>query len=189
VKNNLQMVSSMIRLQSRAIPDPAVRASLLSTVERVEALSTVHRGLHESDDVSRFDLAKLVRELASDLVSATSRDDITLDLRLEPIWVRADKSAALALLFNETITNALKHAFTGRPGTLTISAEIRDAWIVASVADDGVGMSPSAPERKSFGGELVETLASQLGAEREVAANTPAGTVITFRMPGERILA
>ncbi len=189
VKNNLQMVSSMIRLQSRAITDPALKQSLLATIDRVEALSTVHRGLHESDDVSRFDMAKLLSDLAQDLLTTTSRSDIALDLKVEPIAVRADRAAALALLFNETITNALKHAFSGRSGKLTITTARDGDHIEAIVADDGVGIADAASSRRSFGSELIETLTLQLGAERNVTANAPSGTRIQFRFPAERIVA
>ena len=193
VKNNLQMVSAMIRLQSRTLPDPALRRSLLSTVERIEALSTVHNRLHASEDVTRFDLGALVGELATDLVAATGRGDIALALDLAAIPVRADRSAALALLFNETITNALKHAFPeGRAGRLAIRLAREGDRVVASVEDDGVGLEATESEASgggSFGSELIETLSRQLDAERTTNAVEPSGTRVTFGFPAHEIVA
>ena len=190
VKNNLQMVSAMIRLQSRSMTDPTLRRSMLATTERVEALSTVHGRLHESSDVTRFEMAALVRDLAGDLVMATGRSDIALELDLAPILVRADKAAAIALIFNESITNALKHAFPeNRAGRLCISTEQQADGIAVTVEDDGVGMGPPDPNQHSFGSELIDTLTRQLDGDRTVSGVQPSGTRITFRFPGKLILA
>ena len=188
VKNNLQMVSAMIRLQSRKIADPALRSSLQATVERIEALSTVHRRLNESGDVTSFDLGTLISDLADGLVTATGRNDIELDLDLQSIRVRAEKSAALALVFNETITNALKHAFPeGRAGRLEIRLREDGDRIRALVEDDGVGICEAASEHRSFGSELIDTLTSQLRGERAVSARQPSGTRIAFSFPTEAV--
>ena len=185
VKNNLQMVSAMIQLQSRDIPDPAVQRSLLSTIERIDALSTVHRRLHESEDVSRFDLGTIVRDLAGNLLAASGRSDVALALDLAPIMVRADKSAALALAINECVTNALRHAFPdGRAGTVAIRTGRDAGWIDVVIEDDGVG--PGALARRSFGTELIEALTQQLGAERTVGARDPSGTRIALRLPADQ---
>lgn len=189
VKNNLQMVSAMIRLQSRAVTDPALKRSLLATTDRIQALSTVHRSLQDSGGHGRFEMARLVSDLANDLIAATGRDDIALDLQLAPIPVRADRSTALALLFNETITNAVKHAFDGRSGRLAIRTQREGERIVASVEDDGPGMGAPDPERRSFGTDLIETLTKQLNAERIVEAVAPSGTRVVFRLPAEQIVA
>ena len=189
VKNNLQMVSAMIRLQSRAVTDPALKKSLLATTDRIQALSTVHRSLQESGDHGRFDMALLVRDLATDLIAATGREDIALDLQLAPIPIRADKSTALALIFNETITNALKHAFEDRAGTLAISLGREGDQVVARIEDDGPGMAAPDPERRSFGTDLIETLTRQLDAARLVEAVSPSGTRVVFRLPAGLIVA
>lgn len=184
VKNNLQMVSSMVRLQSRTLPDPALRASFMATVERIEALSTVHRRLHESDAMQTIDMADLIDDLAGDLVVATGRQDIALDLRLVHVEIPADKSAGLALLLNETITNALKHAFPdGRAGRLSIGNDLEDGHIVLNIEDDGIGMPTERPTHPSFGSELIETLCRQLNALRTVSAAVPSGTSVEYRFP------
>jgi len=80
VKNNLQLISSLITMQARRIGDAETRASLMSMLSRVDALSTVHRRLYQSDDVSTFDVAQFARDLATDLVAASGRTDIEVRL-------------------------------------------------------------------------------------------------------------
>ncbi len=190
VKNNLQMVSSMIRLQSRTLPDPVLRRSFMATVERIEALSTVHRRLYESDTVQEIDLEDLIDDLATDLLGATGRNDITLTLHTVPLKIQADKAAGLALLLNETITNALKHAFPdGRNGRLSISNRLEGEHVVLTIEDDGIGMKTEMAERASFGSELIETLSRQLDAQRSVSAGTPSGTHIEYRFSTQGLLA
>ncbi|TIP35532.1 MAG: PAS domain-containing protein, partial [Mesorhizobium sp.] len=87
VKNNLQMISSLILMQSRTIRDEAVKSSLRTMLERIEALSTVHRRLYQSKDVSKFDISDFARDLVSDLLTASGRPQIRSKLDLEPIIV------------------------------------------------------------------------------------------------------
>ncbi|KQP52602.1 hypothetical protein ASG59_02710 [Methylobacterium sp. Leaf466] len=184
VKNNLQMVSAMILLQSLDRSDLRLRDSLLDTLSRVEALSTVHHRLHRSGDVSRFDVADYVRDLLDDLVGATGRTDIRVRLDLMPVLVQAGKSAALALLFNELFTNALKHAFPpGTPGTLAVSIAREATCIVAVIEDDGVGVSPTATRLSTFGQSLIQTLSRQLGAETTIGPMSPSGTRVRIELP------
>lgn len=183
VKNNLQMVSAMILLQSLDQPDPRLRRSLVDTLSRVEALSTVHCRLHQSSDVTRFDVSDYIRGLLGDLVGATGRTDIRLDLDLASVVVPAGKSAAVALLFNEIFTNALKHAFPiGAAGTLRVRMGPIGDHIAALVEDDGVGM-PATPATASFGQSLIETLARQLGADIATTPVEPSGTRVEILIP------
>jgi PAS domain S-box-containing protein len=184
VKNNLQMISAMIVLQSHNIPDPAVRQSLTDTLQRIEALSTVHRRLHQSENVSRFDVADFVRDLVTDLVGATGRKDIRVELDLASVVVAAEKSTALALLVNEIVTNVLKHAFVeGRAGSLGIRVGMTEDRVLLVVEDDGVGITAKAVESSSFGQTLMRTLARQLGAELVVEGGARGGTRVAVRMP------
>lgn len=195
VKNNLQMVSAMIRLQSRNLADASLRRSFISTAERIEALSTVHRHLYDAVEGQRVDMRALIGDLAEDLIAATGRADIALDLRLDPIFVKADRSAALALLLNETLTNALKHAFPdGRAGRLSVHSQRDDDGVALSVVDDGIGKAPDkasgkAPASDSFGMELIETLTRQLGGTRSTSASAGSGMRVDFSFPGDNFVA
>jgi PAS domain S-box-containing protein len=188
VKNNLQMVSSLIVLQRRTISDPKVRDSLGTMLERIEALSTVHRRLYQSKDVSSFDVADFIRDLVTDLHTASSRP-IALSFDLEPVSIPAEKATPVALIANELVTNVLKHAFgpldgQARGGSLKISLHRRGEGFAFSVADNGAGMADEV-RKDGFGTRLVNSLVRQLGA---TIVWTPAdpGTRVTVTVPPQQ---
>lgn len=191
VKNNLQMISSLINMQGRNIVDPAIRLSLFSMLERVEALSAVHRRLYQSGDLTRFDLAEFARELSTELLAASGRADIRLELDLDPVQVSAEQAAPIALMVNELITNSLKHAFVKqRSGKIAVSLKRQGEQFCLSISDDGVGMetdvdgiaSYRASARPSFGRSLVESLGKQLRATTQWLQGLP-GTRVEIRLP------
>ena len=139
-------------------------------LQRVEAISTVHRRLYQSKDVQQFDLAEFLHDIANDLVKASGRDDIELSLDLMPVKVPAQQASPFALMLNELLMNALKHAFPiGRPGCLLIEVRSNGDYLTVYIADDGVGM-PESRNRAGFGNRLVKTLARQLQARDPLAA-------------------
>ncbi len=182
VKNNLQMVSSLILLQSRTIPDEAVRASLREMLSRIEALGTVHRRLYQSDDVTRFDVGEFVRDLVSDLVGVAARERISVQFDLASVIVPAERAAPIALIVNEVVTNALKHAFPdGRSGVL--EAKVLDGvGLDIIIADNGVGAGLTEKAVPSFGTSLIRTLSRQLRAQVSWSDNQP-GTRVTIGIP------
>ena len=193
VRNSLQMISSLINMQERHIVDPAIRLSLSSMLERVETLSAVHRRLYQSGDLTRFDLAEFARELSTELLSAADRADIRLELDLEPVQIPAEQAAPIALMVNELIANALKHAFVKqRPGTIVVSLKRQGGHFCLSIADDGVGMtvacaaagiaSGNTSSKASFGRSLVESLSRQLRATTQWLQAVP-GTRVEIRLP------
>lgn len=186
VKNNMQIIASLIGMQLRTIPDETVRASLMTTLNRVEAMSTVHRRFYQSGDVSRFDISEFVRDLVSDLVTATGRHDIKADLDFQAIDVPADKAAPLALMINEVLTNAIKHGFSNDRGG-TIRAVIRRDGPAChiTVSDDGHGMPEGATGLPNYGRKLVERLGRQLQAKTTWTAANP-GTRVDITLPIEQ---
>ncbi|MBN9220823.1 MAG: PAS domain-containing protein [Mesorhizobium sp.] len=188
VKNNLQMISSLILMQRRTITDEAARQSLTTTLERIEALSTVHRRLYQSKDVSRFDVSDFARDLISDLVTASGRTHINSRLDLEPVIIPAEKATPVALIVNELVTNALKHAFKEHPdgataGHIGVRMSQPDGHLNIEVSDDGVGMAGTVAET-SFGMRLIKSLARQLHAEVEWDDAAP-GTRVVISIPNE----
>lgn len=183
VKNNLQMISSLILMQSRTISDEAVKNSLTTMLERIEALSTVHRRLYQSKDVSKFDVSDFARDLVSDLLAASGRSQITSKLDLEPIVVPADKATPVALIVNELVTNALKHAFRDEtvPGSIGVRMSQPDGHLIIEVSDDGVGMDGKSGDG-TFGMRLIRQLGRQLHADVEWR-NTSPGTQVVVKMP------
>ena len=183
VKNNLQMVSALILLQSRTIPDEGVKKSLGEMLSRVEALGTVHRRLYQSDDVTRFDVGEFVRDLVTDLTGVQARNGLTLAFDLVTVTVPAEHAAPIALIVNEVATNALKHAFpAGRAGELFAGVASVGDRIEIVIADNGVGENVTGLSDTSFGTSLIRTLCRQLQAEVRWADNKP-GTRVTVDIP------
>ncbi|WP_027057990.1 sensor histidine kinase [Mesorhizobium loti] len=188
VKNNLQMISSLIIMQSRSIKDEATKRSLKTMLERIEALSTVHRRLYQSKDVSRFDVSDFAKDLVTDLLTASGRSGIKSKLDLEPIVISAEKATPVALMVNELVTNALKHAFKEGPdgttaGRIGIKMSQPDGHFNIEVSDDGVGMTDASGDA-SFGMRLIKSLARQLRANIEWHDAGP-GTKVVISMPNE----
>jgi PAS domain S-box-containing protein len=186
VKNNLQMISSLVIMQSRSIPDENIKASLKSMLERIEALSTVHRRLYQSDDVTTFDVSDFVRDLVTDLVAASGHNYKRV-LELEPVLIPAEKAAPLALMINELVTNAMKHGFKGRDnghaGTIAVNVSQQSDRLTIDVSDDGVGMVEK--EGTTFGLRLVKSLARQLRADIEWRNASP-GTRVVIKIPVDK---
>jgi PAS domain S-box-containing protein len=186
VKNNLQMISSLITMQSRTIEDESIRRSLRAMLERVEALSTVHRQLYQAQDITRLDVAGLVREIATDLIAAWGRP-VRTSLDLQPVTVPAKKAAPLALIMNELVTNALKHGFDGRDdGEITIAIRPEPDRCSIVIADNGRGLNGVDPNRPgntdSFGLKMIRAVSRQLGADIEWRDGNP-GTHVTIAIP------
>ncbi len=184
VKNNLQMISSLIVMQSRSIPDEKIRQSLSDMLERIEAVSTVHRRLYQSDDVRSFDVAEFARDLVSDLVASSGREDIRTEFELEKLVVPAQWATPVALMLNELVTNAIKHAFdrhvNGAERVIRVAMEVGSAHYTIEVADNGKGMT--ALGGGSFGTRLVRSLARQLDATIEWLDGSP-GTRVIVTIP------
>jgi PAS domain S-box-containing protein len=189
VKNNLQMVSSLVVLQSRTIPDESIKRSLLEMLSRIEALGTVHRRLYQSDDVMTFDVGECVRDLVTDLTGVGARGMIKPIFELDTVFVPAEDGAPIALIVNEVVTNALKHAFPEtRAGTVKVKVANGADRLRIEIADDGVGTNVTGISGTSFGTSLIRTLSRQLKAQVAWADNEP-GTRVTIDIPVARRVA
>lgn len=179
VKNNLQLIASLILLQSRRTSDEAGRAALKSVLDRVTAVATVHRRLFQGDPL-RFDVADFVRDLAGDLAAAAGRDDLEIALDLDHVSVPATAAAPLALVINELLGNALKHGYPAeRGGRVAVGLQGGADACRLTVADDGVGLGGQPP---GFGLTIVKLLCQQLHAECDIADAGP-GVRATIVVP------
>lgn len=186
VKNNIQLIVSLLMLQSRRATDPSVRDMLRSMLARVEALGSVHKRLYETGNLSHFDVGAFARDLIADLVGATGRSDIAIEVEVEPIEVPAGKASPIALMINELVTNALKHAFVNdRPGRISLAVKRLNGNFWIKVEDDGVGISGEPLGKGSFGRQLIDLLGRQLHASVNFVPANP-GTRIEVAMPIDR---
>lgn len=182
VKNNLQLISSLLLLQNRRVSDPAVKAALRGMLDRVSAIATVHRRLFQCDDVERFDVSAFVRDLVADIMGSSGRDDIQFNLDLERVDVAASKAAPLALVISDLLSNTMRHAFPdGRPGRVFVGISRNDREFRIEIADDGVGIMTSTGST-GFGLTIIQLLCQQLKAKFE-SSNASPGTRVVINLP------
>ncbi|HWX55771.1 MAG TPA: histidine kinase dimerization/phosphoacceptor domain -containing protein [Verrucomicrobiae bacterium] len=186
VKNNLQVISSLISLQLRPIKDPVSREALQTCQARVQSISLIHAMLYQSRDYANVPFSLYARELADNIFNAVGTDPgrISLDLAIDEVMLPVDKAIPCGLILNELITNALKHGFPNdRRGIVRV--ELRRAGqdqLRLSVEDNGVGMAPGLEtgQSGSLGMHLISALAEQLGAEFEMSGDHGTSFRFTF---------
>jgi two-component sensor histidine kinase len=186
VKNNLQVISSLISMQMRALRDAPTRLALHECRSRVEAMAEIHTMLYRSKDYASIPFSKYARELAARVLrgSATAPGGIQLCFDLEEVFLTVDTAIPCGLILNELLTNALKHAFpNAREGTIGVELKHHAPNVIAlAVTDDGVGMPAGFdPEQaQSLGLQLVVNLAGQLDGRIEIRGQPGARVCITF---------
>lgn len=185
VKNNLQIISSLLSMQQRALTDPASKAAVGDTRQRISALALIYRTLYQSDDLRYADARIFLTELVGQLVaSETGRGQlVTSSVEADSLVVDPDKLAPLALWLVEAVTNAQKHAFVGRGGDLKVRFRVRGDKSVLEVQDDGPGVSETF--RAGVGRTLMGAFAKQLRGTVEMVAAEGGGTIarMTFATP------
>lgn len=170
VKNNLQVISSLLQFQSRSINDKDVKAALLDSQSRVQSMSLIHKKLYRGDQLAAVEMRSYLNNLADTLIDAYSdEEDVDIVMDMDTFELDVDYAIPLGLIANELMTNSLKYAFPNdRKGTIKIQLKQQGEDLMLSVADDGVGKSsPDAPQTGGggFGSELVDMLTLQLKGE------------------------
>lgn len=185
VKNNLQIISSLLSLQQRALSDDAARAALGDTRQRISALALIYRTLYQSDDIRHADARVFLNDLVGQLVASEAGRGPAVSSRVEAdsLVMDPDKLAPMALWLVEAVSNALKHALAARGGSLVVRFKVDGETSVLEVEDDGPGLSESDPV--GVGRTLMTAFAKQLRGTTEVLAAHPTGTVVrmTFLTP------
>ena len=180
VKNNMQVICSMLRLQERNLRDDTLLQALRECRERVQAMAMLHDQLHRAKDFSNINLGEYIRNLAASLFCSygVNSADVGLRMDIEDIPVVVDTAIPCGLIVNELVSNSLRHAFPeGRKGHVSLGLHARPGgWVELTIGDDGRGFPESAPatNTRSLGLWLVDLLADQIGAavERSSGAGT-----------------
>lgn len=194
VKNNLQVISSLLNLQSRYIEDEATLAIFKESRSRVRSMALIHEKLYQTKDFSQVDFSDYARDLSAQLIRANtdSRDLVRLDMDVEGIFLGIDTAVPCGLIINELLTNALQHAFpSGRKGTVKLQLhskkpakkQSRDfEKVVLTVSDDGVGLPEgfNIEETTTLGMQLVKTLSEQIDGVLKIKSGKGANFAITF---------
>jgi two-component sensor histidine kinase len=182
VLNSLTMISSIIGMESRALDDGAGRAALERVRARLVAVSNLYRILGGSELGSMIHAGRYLQNVAEGVAASVGSDErITIEVRSEDCELTTGQAAALGLITNEAMTNAYKHAFTGRKkGTICVCLSEDRRALTLTVADDGCGMAADA--RDGLGTTLIESLAADLGGSVTVASDN-GGTRTRVRFP------
>jgi two-component sensor histidine kinase len=185
VKNNLQIISSLLSMQQRALTDAPAKAALGDTRQRISALALIYRTLYQSDDIRHADARDFLTELVGQLVASEAGRGPVVEssVQADSLFVDPDKLAPLALWLVEAVTNAQKHAFAGRGGALKVRFRVHGDTSTLEVEDDGPGASDGA--EAGVGRTLMGAFAKQLRGEAEFVAAPGGGTIarMTFATP------
>jgi len=190
VKNNLQIVASLLNLQASRIRQPEARAEFASARDRVRALATLHRHLYLQGEVHTIDMPAFLTELCGQLFQAmgeTAGKRIQLKIESSPLQMNSDQAVPLSLVVTEAVSNAVKYAFPqGRTGTIRVCLTSDSEHADLVVEDDGVGIPAGKGEteagpRDGIGITLIRGFARQLGATLTVHEDQ--GTRYALRIP------
>jgi two-component sensor histidine kinase len=186
VKNNLQMIDSLLRLQADAFPDARLRKVVTDASSRVHVIAEIHQLLYGSADLANVDVPTFVQRLCSNLSSifVVSSRRVKLKVEAESLDLDLQRAVPLGLILNELVSNAFRHAFSAdRTGTIRIQLRNEGGSIVLRVNDDGVGLPEPLPTA-SLGLQLVRFLTEQL--QGKVQFESSCGAHITVRFPSNQ---
>jgi PAS domain S-box-containing protein len=187
VKNNLQIVSSLLTMQAESLQDADARRALQDSQERVQCMALIHERLNRDDAPDQLNFSEYVETLARDLFYSygVNPDRIRLRFELEPVALSLSQAIPCGLILNELLTNSLKYAFPGeRQGEIVVKLSCgKDKLAKLTVADDGVGLAADFDWKKSqsLGLRIMNILGRQL--DGTVQREAGAGTVFSLMFP------
>lgn len=183
VKNNLQMITALIRVEARGISDRTLGEGFDRLAGRVEALGLLYRSLGSGDPMETIDLGTYLSGIASAVMRAHAVEGIRLDLLVDTFPVSIDVAMPAGLVVNELLTNALKHAFQGRDGgTIVLHSKVNDTGCQVVVSDDGVGLPEGVtwPKPGKLSSLIVKSLVQNAKATLEVDSAPGKGMKVTI---------
>lgn len=187
VKNNLQIVSSLLSLQADRMTTPEAAAALLDTQDRVRSMALLHESLYRSGNLARINIPAYIQDLCSYLLSSLGQkaERVQVEQRVVPLTLAMEQAVPCGLIINELVSNALKHGFPGgRPGTVTVELAREDeAGLLLCVMDNGIGLPPGidAASSGTLGLMLVRNLTGQLGGSLSVEQPPTGGVLFAVR--------
>ncbi|WP_166792289.1 tetratricopeptide repeat-containing sensor histidine kinase [Pedobacter alluvionis] len=186
VKNNLQMVMSLLKVQSHHLKDPAVISALKESQNRIHSMSLIHKKLYQSENVMSVNMSVYIQELVEYFQSTFDMDRrIQFSLDLEAIDLDTSQAVPLGLILNEAITNSIKHAFAGKEsGLISVSFKCSGQdHIRMSIMDNGVGISDDFEDLgfKSLGMKLIQGFSTDLDAK--LLIKNESGLLIDIEFP------
>jgi PAS domain S-box-containing protein len=191
VKNNMQLLSSMMSLQSMQTENETVLKKLQEVQSVIKTMSLVYSRAYEGPRINELNLKSFIEELVVDIMKFKIREDIRVDYCVEgeEIKLNTDQAIPMALIANELIFNSIKHAFTGKnEGLISISLKEQDNNISMAIRDNGVGIAPDIDLRKpgTLGLKIVKDLTEQLQGNIEILNGNGTGFII--KVPKEEVI-
>ena len=172
VANSLQLVSSLVQMQTMAVADGAARDALLDTQARIAAIMQVHRRLYTSDDVETVDMQEYLKSLVGELEQSlgSGRTHPPVRLTADPVLLKTDKAVSVGVMVTELVTNACKYAYAGgEPGEVRVTLRLEGGKLRLMVEDDGQGMVAGAPAQGTgLGQRVVSAMAKSLASKLEI---------------------
>jgi two-component sensor histidine kinase len=182
VKNNLQMITALIRLEARQLPDEQGE-SFQRLAGRINSLSLLYSALYEESTEEGIDLGAYLSQVASAAMAAQASEGVRLNLQVDSWPCSINVAMPTGLVVNELMTNSLKHAFPeGRSGTIKVHALVDETGCKVVVADDGVGLPEGEqwPKKGKLSALIVHTLRENAGAKLDVQSEPGVGVTVTI---------
>jgi two-component sensor histidine kinase len=186
VKNNLQIVTSLLNMQSDLVKDDVIKGYFKISADRVRAMALIHQQLYGSVNISQINFEFYLKDLVSHLFKlyCTKPDKIKIIINTPGITMDIDNAVPCGLLVNEIITNSFKHAFPGeRKGEIKIDMKMSGEEYILKINDNGVGTPDiiDINEKKGLGNELIKMLSEQLDANMEIKRDNGTEYIFTFK--------
>jgi len=187
VKNNMQVISSILNLQSSYIDDETALSILRESQDRIKSMSFVHESLYQSNTLSEVNFSEYIRNIAGNLFHSYGRPEggITMQYELEEVFLNLDTSIPCGLIINEVVSNCLKYAFAGKEkGIIRIEfSKLSDGKLKLIIGDDGIGLPSNfdIENAETLGLQLVTTLVTQVSGELDIKTNKGTQFSIVFK--------
>jgi len=188
VKNNLQVVTSLLNIQQRRINDPEAVEAIQESKNRVETMALIHKSLYQNNDLSNINSQDYIQQLVAYIFKTYSIDQNKIDYNLEVQNIKMDMDTLipLGLILNELVNNAIKHAFSEKEsGTISISMKEQNRKVMLQVSDNGTGMPDEQKLRNasSFGFKMVQAFVKKLNATLNILYENGTTLQIAFEQP------
>ncbi|MDB5441384.1 MAG: signal transduction histidine kinase [Caulobacteraceae bacterium] len=184
VKNNLQVISSLLNMQQRALSDPEARSAVNDTRQRITALALIYRALYQGEDMKRVDLRPFLEELTAQLLTGEGGAPVRTEVHAEPLVIDPDKLAPIALFAVEAISNAQRHAILQGGGMLTVDFKVAGEMAQLVIADHAAGPSSvRQPQPEGVSRTLMTAFARQLRGTVSFEENADGGLTVRLSFP------
>ncbi len=184
VKNNLQLISSLLTLQGRSIDDEMAIKAINEGKSRVRSMALIHQDLYNKENLTAIGVKSYLEKLTSELFDTyrVDQDRVQLSLDIQELELDVDTVVPLGLIINELITNSLKYAFpNNKQGMLTVSLNEINNEMVLIISDNGIGYDPSKTRENSFGSTLINALTEQLDGTKKISNEKGTSIMISIK--------